>query len=314
MQQDIDYVGTVFPRRSVQVIAQLPGTISDLPIAEGQRVAAGQVIARIAAPDTAARLERIRAERERARSERDHACERYRTDRTLGEAGALAKAQVDLGKKGCEAASAAYQAADAAVAETVSVTSRSVERAPFDAVVLERIGEAGQTVAPGMPLVRLGTSELEVRVPVSERDVLRGVREGGAAKLELGSTSVRTRVLRLSPQAVGPARAREATLEFDQDALEDLVPGMSVRVSFVLAEVPDAVAVPRRALRRVGTRSVVYVVSDDRLAEHEVVVGPEEDGWVAIEPPLPGGTRVAVGDLTTLDPARPVYAVTEATP
>jgi membrane fusion protein, multidrug efflux system len=311
LQERVDSLGTVHSRRAVQVVAQLPGTLVELPFSEGAQVEAGEVVARIAAPENAARLERARAEREKARAERDHACDRYATDRTLGELGDLSRAQVDVGKKGCEAASAALRATVAAFGEASSVGARSVERAPFEAVVLDWLADPGQTVAPGRALLRLGTVELELRVAVSERDVLRGVGEGTVALVRHGEVPVRTTVGRLSPQAQGASRARQAHLVLAPEQAAGLVPGMSVHVSFVLAEAVDAVAVPRRALRERDGRTQLYVVEGETITEHQVATGPEQDGWVAIEPPLPPGTRVVVGELTTLDPGRPVYAVSE---
>ena len=65
------YLGELAPERSVRVVAQVPGTVVGFDADEGAQVAAGATLVRVTAPDVAARVERVRAERGRAEAERD---------------------------------------------------------------------------------------------------------------------------------------------------------------------------------------------------------------------------------------------------
>lgn len=312
LREVVRYVGTVRSHREVTVIAQLGGTIAELPHREGDTVEEGAVVARIVAPETEARADRVRAELQRARSDSAWLCDRYEIDRRLRRSGTVPQAQLDQSRSACRSGRAAVRAVEAQVAEVDALLERTVERAPFAGQVLLWHGEPGENTLPGRPIVRLGDHEREVLVRVSESDVRRGVRVGNTAVLDFGDGSpVGARVTWIAPQATGPARALDVVVALPPERQTTLRHGMSVVVSFVLAEVPDAVAVPSRALLDEAERTSVFLVHGGRVERHAVTPGLRADGWVAVAPPPPGNARVVVGNVDTLADGARVYAVEE---
>lgn len=73
MGESLHYMGRVQSRMEVKVIAQAQGAVRDLPFEEGQSVATGDTVARLAVPDLQAFTDRLQADRE-------YWCERYRAD------------------------------------------------------------------------------------------------------------------------------------------------------------------------------------------------------------------------------------------
>lgn len=297
----------VVPAQTVRVLAQVSGSVSRLEVAVGGAVAADAPLVRISAPDVAARSARVGAERARAERERDFVCSQLRTDRVLAETGDISPLQLELGDKGCASAELAVDSARAAEREAGVVGSRAVERAPFAGEVLAHLVDAGQTVMPGTPLLVLGSRARQLRLRLPAGDL-----EGVALGTRLVSALGTGRVVEIGAQAQGPGRLVEVFADLDEGSsagLAGLRAGSTTTVSLVLDERQEATAVPLAALREDTAGPYVLVVEDQRLRRVAVVAGPRQDGWVAVDPALPEGSLVVSGDVSNLDPARPVLAV-----
>lgn len=297
------YLGDLVSDQRVRVLAQVPGTVLGFEVEEGAHVVAGDPVARIAAPDVAARLERVRAERGRTQAERDFACSQRDTDRLLVASGDLPEVQEAKSELACASAEKAVEAARAAEREAAVAGGRAVERAPFAGVVLAHLVDPGQTVMPGTPLVMFGSeaSVLRVRVP---QHAAAAFPVGTRVDTELGPG----RVHGIAPQAVGPARLIELEVAFDAP-IEATRTGTSWAVTMVVDERTEAVAVPEGAVGIDAEGSFVYLVEGDQLRRHDVQPGPRDDGWVAVTPAPPVDGWVVCCAVGSLDPARPVLAV-----
>ncbi len=298
------YLAEVASRRVVKVLAQVQGTIAALPVREGETAAEGAYLAHIAAPDTMARLERIRAELDRARRERDFVCDRLATDRVLFEAGDVSPEQLEASEKNCSSATLAVQAAEASERELLVVTARRSEKAPFDGVVLEHLVEPGQTVMPGTPLLVYGSAERELVMQVPSTDLAAGLGEADAVVFGGGRGTVSS----VGAWAKGPGQLVEVRVAVDGDAALPPV-GSTIDARLVLEEVANATAVPVEAVGEDEQGSYVLVVHGGKLERVPVQTGPREAGWVAVDPSLEPGSRVVVGQLDAVDIEREVLAV-----
>ncbi len=294
------YLAKVVPTRTVRVIAQIRGTVSALPVPDGQFVSKGKPLARILAPDLAARMARVRAERERTEQERDFACKQTSTDRRLAQAGDIPGVRLDRSEKNCSAAQLAANAARAAEREAAVAMSKNAERAPFDGVVLARVVEVGQTVMPGTTLLQFASTEIQLRLRVPVGD-----------NISLGTRvrhhSFSGRVVEVGVQATGPGRLVQLKVELDPETKLHL--GSTMTVTLVTAEEMDATQVPQSAVGEDSEGTFVLVVNNDKLERVPVTLGLMEDGWVGIRPQLKSGTHVATGRVEDLDLSRPVLAV-----
>lgn len=304
--QGRSYLAEVAADSTVQILARVQGTVAALPVAEGDSASAGEVLVELAAPDVVARLARTRAERERAERERDFVCARLETDRRLTEAGDMAPEQLDASEKNCASARLAASAALAAEQEVTAVASRSVERAPFPGVVLERLAEPGQDVMPGTPLVVYGSAGRELLLRVPSTELARGIGEGTPAAFEGG----RGVVERVGAWAKGPGQLVELGVSVEEPGALPTV-GSTTSVTLIQDERDDACAVPDAALGADERGAYLLTVRGERLERLAVTPGPRADGLVAVEPCPPA--PVAVGALSSLDLDRDVLAVEEGT-
>ncbi len=299
------HLAEVVPASTVVVLAQVPGTVSERSVTEGAPVAEGDVLLRVAAPDIAARIARARAERARAERERDFACAQLDTDRLLAGTGDIASVQLDISEKGCASAALAVEATRAAEREATVAGTRAVERAPYDGEVLVAMVDQGQTVMPGKPLLQYGSRQRQLRLRVPQSD-LAGVALDTRVQSELGTGHV----VQIGAQAMGPGRLVEVlvALEGEPAAAPPRV-GSVLTATVVLDERAVASAVPRSSLAEDEQGAFVFVVEDQQLRRVNVALGPQQDGWVAVEPALAAGSLVVSGDLTGLELDRPVLAV-----
>jgi multidrug efflux pump subunit AcrA (membrane-fusion protein) len=73
-----------------------------------------------------------------------------------------------------------------------------------------------------------------------------------------------------------------------------LLPGMLVRVEIVTERHPDALVVPKRALRREGEQNLLFVVKDGKARKVEVEEGFSDDASVEVH--LPAGALLVAGE------------------
>lgn len=310
IRQRVEYVGTVHSTREIRVLSRVSGTLLDLPIKEGHDVRKGNVIARMSAPEAHARVQQVAAEASRAHTERVYLCNRFDTDQQLADAGALHPAQLDLSRKGCEASQAAERAAKAAHAEVHSVAAKSTESAPFDGRVLQWLAEPGEHLLPGKPLLLLGNQPLEVRIPVAELDVERGLRPGTPVELhKSGEKVVQAAIASVAPMATGPGRTIEVRVPIPEGERDRFSHGQSMNVSFVVSESEAATSVPVDAIRREGENNVIFLIENDVAKRKTVTLGPRDGAWIAVLPAPGESARVAVTGLDQLRDGMKVYSV-----
>lgn len=311
--REASYLGTVRSTSRATVIARTSGTVTDLPVSEGEAVTAGAVVARLTSPDADARAQRAQAEVRRARAERDYLCDRANKDAGLETAGAITVAAADLGRKQCATAREGVRASEALRRELDVFVDRAVEEAPLDGTVLEWLVQPGENVMPGRPLVAIGGTALELTVALTEADLARGVGVGTPATVGLrGGEPLASEVVALAPQARGPGRTVQATLRLPAPLADAAYNGMSLDVAVVLERDDDAVAVPPDALLAGADGVALFLVRDDRIERRLVTPGLRTQGWVAVTPAPAADDHVVVGALRGLVDGQLIFGVDDS--
>lgn len=308
---------TLQAERSVQILAEINGTVDAFFVEVGDSVERGQRMARLTNPD-------LRLQIAQARENLSYQQRQVEAVRPLFEDGYLARQQWDDLNFSLE------QARNALARLQVQANEETV-RAPFDGVVLERNIEPGQVIAPGNPLFRVADpASLVARIDVPERR-LRELREGQAATITfpaLGNASVRAELRRLNPAVDASSGTILAELLLHETELEDgtvLRPGMYVTTRVETARRPNVPVLPRAAIIEEGGRTTVFVVPDETsddvselpeagaqaaqrvvaVEERVVDLGWEGEGIVEIEAGLePGQEVVSVGQSRLRDGTR----------
>jgi membrane fusion protein, multidrug efflux system len=279
MRGDMDvwqsFSGTVSGVRDAVVRARTGDEIAAVPVAVGQRVSRGQPLVRVAGEAAQARVRQAEAAQEQARRAVDRL-------RPLHDAGAISDQEWE------NAVTRFEMARDdlAAARDVLTLTS------PLAGTVMEVTARPGMIPSPGDPLVRVAdVSQLVVRLQVSAPDA-RAIREGEPARVPGGPTG---EVSRIALQADPETRLVEVEVAFPPGSR--LVPGTLERVEVRVGARPDAVQVPRDAVRE----GQVWVIDDDgRALRRSVRVGLLTTERAEIESGVEAGERVVVRGASLL--------------
>ena len=198
-------VGSVSPAREVALHPQVDGLLREVRVAEGQRVAAGEVLAVVDDRAQRARTDaaRLRASTtagvDKARVALTQAADRLTRTRAAHDQQAAetweleqAVAAHDVAAADLALAEQAHELAVAELAAAEALLDQHTLRAPFDAVVLAVHADAGATVSRGgavVELADLAELEAEAFVPAAW---LASVEPGQAVTLRAESPVGRT--------------------------------------------------------------------------------------------------------------------------
>ncbi|HEY6174459.1 MAG TPA: efflux RND transporter periplasmic adaptor subunit, partial [Kofleriaceae bacterium] len=182
----------------------------------------------------------------------------------------LEAAQVayDTAKAALLASRATQAQASANLAQAKLALSYATIYSPVDGVVLSRAVDVGQTVAASLQAPVLFTiaedlARMQIDTAVAEGDVGRLV-EGMKATFTVDAFPGRqfngvVRQVRNAPTTTQGVVTYDAVIDVDNSD-HALRPGMTANVTFVLAQVADAIKIPNAALRFKPTREQIMAV------------------------------------------------------
>lgn len=290
--------------RQSTVAAQVGGNLLALAVKAGDRVNAGQLLARIDARDSQAGLLRADAGVSQADAQWRQARTQAERTRELRRTGFMSQAALDDAETQLKAAQAGLDQAQAGRSQAALARGHAQVLAPFDGVVLATHVEAGELASPGRPLVTLyapGRLRALAQVPSSRSALARSATQT-EVMLPDGrwvAASARTEL----PAADPVSQTVEWRLDLAPAHSAALAPGQAVRVRF--AGAPGAAAgvsrplLPAAAVLRRGELTAVYAVQGERFVLKAVRLGARlGDSGYELLAGLQRGERVA------LDPVR----------
>lgn len=278
----VEVVGTVRPAQRSVLSAKMTGAITELPIVLGQRVAKGELLARLSAGEIAARLQQ-------AKSQLNQVSRDLGRERNLLAQGATTEESV----KSLEDRTAMAQAA---VKEAEVMMGYTELRAPYEGIITRRIANVGDLAAPGVPIVEMeGIVDFQVEAGVPD-SLAAGLKIGAPVMVQVSGIegSVRSTLVELSSAA--DALTRTVPAKFALAAgVKGLRSGQFVRLQLEGAWV-RSLSVPEKALVRHGQMESVFVQAADGRAVLRIVrTGALRDGRREILAGLEDGDRVVVG-------------------
>jgi len=185
-----NYLGVIRAGSDSVVGFEVAGVLISLAATEGMRVSAGDVLAQLGTDRRQARLDAAAATYNRVAAERAQAEARAERIAQLVKDGSASEQDYDDARFSAQALTAAESTAAAHRQSARLELEKSTLRAPYEAVVAERLVQTGAVVAPGTPVLRLVTAtgrEAHVGVPA---DVARRLAKGNTYSLVLQGEQV----------------------------------------------------------------------------------------------------------------------------
>lgn len=312
--------GTIEAEAQLNLAFTIAGRVDELRVEEGDVVRTGEVLA-VLDPDELSRqrsiaernvdlaagaARRSEAEVARMRVELEAATIEARRVDELHATGSVATAERDAvherlrrAEADLATATAARRHSEAGVVvarETARLHERRIDdtrlTSPVDGVVVRKLREPGDAVAPGSPVVLVvPTEKIWARVWMDE-STLQDLSEGQEARV----------VLRGAPQRSFRARVDRVGMEADRTTHELLVDlelierparlvfGQRVDAFVTLGARPSALRVPQGACDVSAGRC--FVARDDRVARADVRFGLSGNDWIEVVSGVAGGEDV----------------------
>jgi RND family efflux transporter MFP subunit len=301
--------GTLRARREAALRAEVGGAVQQVAVEAGQRVAAGQLLARIDDTTLQQSLLAARSGVSAARNALQVAESNARRARTLADAGAIATQQAEQAEAALEAARA--QSADAAARVTLAEeqAGKARVRAPFEGVVAQRQVSLGDVVGPGALLFTVidpTRLQLEASIPAARLGEVRPGARVDFAVTGFAGQAFEGRIERIAP-AVDAATGQVRVYVDVPNADGRLISGLYAQ-GRVVATTVRAPAAPLDAVDASSGTPNVLRVANGKIEKVAVRTGlrDEVSGAVAIT------SGVAPGDVLVLGSAR--AAVAEGAP
>jgi HlyD family secretion protein len=311
--------GYLVARRKAVVSAKIQGRLAELDVDEGSWVTAGQVIARLDNSDLQAQIEVARAGVQQATADLAEKQRQLRLTQGLANDGVVSQDQLQAATSRVRLAEAALSQSKASLSLAEANFQNTIIRAPFAGVVVKKMAEVGESVAPIPPGVNLSTSSgaivgiadmatLEAEADVSETNIAK-LQRNQPAQISLDAIPDHTyrAVLR---QVIPTADRTKATIAVKVRLLEkdeNLRPEMSAKVTFLehakesSNTVRPIITVPKGALVTGNGATAVFVIdSQKKVRLAPVSIGGEAQGAVIIADGLVGTEALVLRPPSTL--------------
>ncbi len=295
-----DYVRTVRlsgrteARYMVAVTARTAGIITNLPVAEGALVEAGDVIAELSDEARASSVAEARANVEESRAQ-------LRAGEELAERDFLPTLELEQRRS-------TLAADEAALERAITEAARGVVTAPVSGVLDRIIAEPGQSVSIGGDIATvLDLDPLVISAEASERNI-QDIQPGAAATVTtLTGQTFTAQVMFVSKAASGATRTFRVEAEApNPDAA--LASGLTAEILINTAPQPAA-RVPRSAITLNDEGEIgIMLVDDDNLAQFAAVslIGDQDEFFWISGPP--DGSQVIVVGQEFVASGSPVHA------
>lgn len=304
--------GYLVARRQSVVSSKIQGRISQLLVEEGSIVKEGDVLARLDSQDSEAAIVKAKADIDYAKADLAEAQRQERLQEGLFRDKVVSQDALDTAKAKVNLAAAAIEQDKANLQVQQAYLDFTTVRAPFAGVVVKKMTEVGESVAPIPPGVNISTSSgaivaiadmnsLEAEVDVNEANVAE-LRTGQPAEIQVQAIPNHTYkgILR---QVIPTADRTKATVTVKvaiADKDKYLKPEMSCNVTFLEPEKKQAagqpplriVTVPREAVITRDGKSAVFTVEDNRAHLASITTGADLHGQIIVTRGLAGGETV----------------------
>jgi len=295
-----DLPAVVEPNRIVTIASEVSGRISHIPLDEGSKVKAGDLLIKLNTDLIRPEFESAKAQVERDQIEFDRMTnltkENAVTQRDLDNA----TSQLAISKARLEGIRARLE--------------RTSILAPTNGVLNELLVEEGEYVDPGNPVAQLvDTDTVKVVVEIPERDIAY-FSVGDKAEIFANSKGEAeplagniTFVSELADPKTRSTRT-EITLDNKQRLLRS---GQIVNVTLTRRILKDAILIPLLAVIPMEEGKAVYVVNSSEAKRLEVTIGVIKGDQVQIENGLEPGDKLIIAGHRFVAPGQKVNIVPE---
>jgi RND family efflux transporter MFP subunit len=305
-----EYSGEVRARVESRLGFQVAGKLVQRPAEQGQRVAAGQLLALIDAKDYQLAAQAAAAQVVSAQSQRDLAAADFKRFEAL-------KAQNFISGAELERREATLKAADAQLNQAKAQAQAQSNQAGYARLTATQSGvitgvdaELGQVVSAGQPVVRLAHDGPRDAVFAVSETMAMALKVGQTMQATLASTGqpLRGQVRELAASADPVTRTYAVKLALQASERLPLGSTVNVRATQLPGSQAGVIKLPTSALRQEGQGTVVWLFDAASMTVNTqaVQVGMVDGNEVVITSGLKPGQQVVSAGVHVLSPGQKV--------
>ena len=306
--------GYLVARHQSVVSSKIQGRISKLLVEEGSVVSAGEVLATLDNQDALAAITKAKADIDYAKADLAEAQRQEHLQQELFNNKVVSQDALDAAKAKTNLAKAAIEQDEANLQVQQAYLDFTTIRAPFAGVVVKKMTEVGESVAPIPPGVNISTSSgaivaiadmnsLEAEVDVNESNVGQlGPNQPAEIQVQAIPGKTYKGVLR---QIIPTADRTKATVTVKVSILDKdkyLRPEMSCNVTFLQPQAKSAqlanaapqriITVPKEAVITQDGKPTIFEIEDNKARAVTVTTGADLHGQIIVKQGLAGGETV----------------------
>ncbi len=269
--------GALKASESAIVKARVAGELQELSVREGDRVQAGQVIARIEPIEYQARVRQAQQQADAAKAQVDIAQRQFDNNQALVNQGFISQTALLTSQASLNGATATHAAALAALDLANKSLADATLRSPLSGVVAQRLAQPGERVAIEARLVEvINLSQLELEAALTAEDASL-VRVGMTAQLQVDGVDapIPAKVLRINPSA--QTGSRSILVYLGIKGREGLRQGQFAQGTLGTQSL-QVMAVPVDSVRTDKPQPYVQVVQDGKVAHITVRTDVRSEG------------------------------------
>jgi RND family efflux transporter MFP subunit len=299
----IAITGDLRPIETIGVRARIEGDLTGVFVREGQRVSAGELLARFESGEQESTLSSAQADVQSAKTDLATAQWNYDQNKELFKAGAIAERDLKVTEQAVESAKARLAAANARLKSTSNVSRDTRVLAPAAGVIDKRLVQNGERVTRGQQLftlVRTDELELAASVPAKQAST---VMTGQPVHFVADGKEFDGRVARVSP-TIDPASRAITVYVNVRNPSGALKGGTFASGRVVQRTVNGALVVPLTAVRQAQEtgQTYVYRIANRTVESANITLGviDERAGKAEVLDGLSENDQVIVGNVGTL--------------
>jgi membrane fusion protein, multidrug efflux system len=309
LANDIQLSGEVQAEKNVGLAFRIGGRVTERPVNVGDRIAAGQIIARLAPTLEQNALTAAKAALEAARGEVNAARNAFARQERLMAQGFTTRPRFDQALKAQEAAQAQFEDAEAQVELAQDRLGFTELRAGVAGIVTARNVEPGEVVQPGQVVVQLAREDgrdAVFSVPARLLETQSGNSTIRVALAEAPAITALGHVREVAPQADPVTRTFQVRVGL-QDPPDAMQLGSTV-VGTLEVRSEAVVSIPASALAQQGISPAVWVVDPAKstVSLRDVDVLRFDPGQVIVSQGLEPGEIIVSGGIQALHPGQRV--------
>lgn len=274
--------------------AKVAAEVSEIKADEGMQVLKGQLLARLDDEAFTIAEQSARANKQRLLALVENQQRKVNRSEELYGKKLISKSDLDDIQSVMKQLQAELLGAESILNKALYQLSHTKIVSPINGIIQQRIVSKGDYVKIGNPIFNIVSTE-QVRARVYFPNTLSSIiHTGMQVHLINKNQTVMGIISSIRPMMENGNRALHALVKFDNNNWK---PGTSIVAKTILAERPDAIAVPQKAVVRRPSGVVLYKIMGQKVAEQKVTTGLRQDQLIEVT------SGINIGDEIVLDGA-----------